>query len=337
MLDPGVRAARLGELAIAKRIRAIYGKAKKEIQEIIQAYNLRFMAQDRHKEAQLKDGDITKQQYDDWLKRKVFVGKTWDEKLKHCTDVMTDANRKALGVIRDEQIGVYAENLNFQAYQIEKDLGMNLSFGIYDSNAVNLLLKKQPELLPRRVINGVKDRAWNKNKIAEVITRSIIKGDGIETVAKNLADALEVQNEVAMKRIARTAMGAAQNCGRMEMLREAQKKGIGVKKLWIATLDDRTRDAHRDLDGQTADVEEPFHVDLGKGKNGDIMCPHDPNADPSNVYNCRCTLGYIVDGVKKMGSRRAYYYDEHGYRKSMIIKNMTYREWEVWKRGQNYR
>lgn len=337
MNDPGIRAAQRGEVAIAKRIRAIYGKAKKEIQAIIQDYNLRFMAQDKLKQAQLARGEITKQQYDDWLKRKVFVGKTWSEKANHCADIMTRSNEAALGVIRKEQIGVYAENMTFQGYLLEKDVGMNLSFGIYSSDTVNLLLKKQPELLPRRVVNGVKDKAWNRTKIADAITKSIIKGDGINTVADSLANVLQSQNEAAMMRYARTAMTSAQNAGRMEMLNEAESKGIKAQKRWIATLDDKTRDAHRDLDGQIRDKDKPFHVDLGRGKNGDIMFPGDPNADPANVYNCRCTLGYLVNGVTKMGSRRAYYRDKNGYRKSYIIKDMTYREWEAWKRGQDNR
>ena len=86
----------------------------------------------------------------------------------------------------------------------------------------------------------------------------------------------------------------AQNAGRMERLHEAQDMGVVVKKKWLATMDKRTRDVHRDeLNGVEVDVDEPFHTSLG-----DIMFPGDPNADPANVYNCRCTLVYVYD-VKK--------------------------------------
>ena len=335
MSDLGTRSADYGALAIAKRIRKIYGKASKEIKEIITAYNLRFMAQDAKKRAQLATGEISKDEYADWLKRAVFRGKLWDSKADHCADIMTNANKVAMGVIRNEQIGVFTQNRNFQAYKLETDLGMDMGFNLYSSETVNLLLKKQPELLPRRIVNGVKDRAWNKNKIAGEITKSIIKGDGIKQVADSLADVLQSQNETAMKRYARTAMTSAQNAGRMEMLDEAEKMGIKAKKKWIATLDEKTRQTHRDLDGQVVDKDKPFHVNMKKGKNGDIMFPGDPNADPSLVYNCRCVLGYVLNGVTKMGSRRAYYYDKNGYRKSYIVKDMTYREWEAWKNGRD--
>ena len=67
--------------------------------------------------------------------------------------------------------------------------------------------------------------------------------------------------------------------------------GVVVKKKWLATMDKRTRDVHRDeLNGVEVDVDEPFHTSLG-----DIMFPGDPNADPANVYNCRCTLVYVYD------------------------------------------
>ena len=48
------------------------------------------------------------------------------------------------------------------------------------------------------------------------------------------------------------------------------------------------------LDGQLADVDKPFHSELG-----DIMYPGDPEADPANVYNCRCTLAAKVLGFRK--------------------------------------
>ena len=58
----------------------------------------------------------------------------------------------------------------------------------------------------------------------------------------------------------------------------------------------RTRHAHRLLDGQLADVDKPF------GANSEIfMYPGDPEADPANVYNCRCTIAakvISIGGVK---------------------------------------
>lgn len=332
MSDPGIRAAERGEVAIERRIRSVYRKAQEEVKQYVARFNIRFMREDEDMRKKVAEKVITEEEYKRWLKQKVYRGKQWDEVVDHCTEVLTNANKTAVKIIRGEQIGVFAENMAFQAFQLEKGIGENLGFGLYSSQTVSNLLKKMPELLPRKVINGVKDRAWNKNKISNEITKSIIKGDGIPTIADSLSKALGVQNNDAMTRYARTAMTSAQNAGRMEMLHEADDDGIHTKKKWIATLDSRTRDAHADLDGETAEIDEPFHNELG-----DIMFPGDPSADPGNVYNCRCTLGYVVEGYESKGDRRAYreWDDDRGHHKeSYLIKDMTYKEWKAWKEGR---
>ena len=337
MSDPGIIAAERGLKAVEKRIRAIYKKAEKEIRETVRAYNIRFMRKDAEMRQKLTEKLITESEYRSWLSLSVFRGAQWDAKVNHCTEVMLDANKMATKVIRGEQIGVFAENMTFQAYSFEHGVGANLGFGIYDSNTVSNLLKKQPELLPRRVIDGVKDRAWNKNKIANEITSAIIKGDGIQGIAESLAKTLCRQNDDAMVRYARTAMTAAQNSGRIEMMHEAEESGVKTKKKWIATLDSRTRDAHADLDGQVKDVDEPFSVKFDE-EQVEIDYPGDPSCnEPGMVYNCRCTLGYVIEGYEGHGQRRAYneWDDESGHhRQSVLIEDMTYREWEKWKKGE---
>jgi hypothetical protein len=59
----------------------------------------------------------------------------------------------------------------------------------------------------------------------------------------------------------------------------------------MAAIDARTREAHRLLDGQEQEIDDPFESELGE-----IMFPGDPDADPANVYNCRCSLTYKVVG-----------------------------------------
>ena len=97
--------------------------------------------------------------------------------------------------------------------------------------------------------------------------------------------------------------------------------GVRLKKRWLSTLDGRTRHAHQLLDGQVQPNEKPFQSILG-----DIMFPGDPNAAPSNVYNCRCTLIAEVEGVDMSDTLRR---DRWG-----PLPNMTYAQWENTKRGE---
>ena len=106
---------------------------------------------------------------------------------------------------------------------------------------------------------------------------------------------VQEMNKDAAIRSARTIVTGAENKGRMDSYQRAQDDGIILEKEWLAAIDKRTRDWHRDLNGVTKPIDEPFHNDFG-----DIMFPGDPSADGANVYNCRCTLISKVKGFKKV-------------------------------------
>ena len=133
-----------------------------------------------------------------------------------------------------------------------------------------------------------------------------------------------------MRTFARTAMTGAQNAGRMEMMHRAKGMGIKMQKQWLATFDRRTRDAHQHLDGQTKEVDEPFESKLG-----DIMFPGDPDANPGNVYNCRCTLTYVYpdfEDLEGIGEDiPSYRYDNETGEE---IEDMTYQQWTEYKQDQ---
>lgn len=96
--------------------------------------------------------------------------------------------------------------------------------------------------------------------------------------------------------------------------------GIKLKREWVATLDGRTRHAHAMLDGQKAEIGKPFKVD-----GYDIMFPGDKSAPAYLVYNCRCTLSAVVDGVDTSDAKRRT--------KDGLIPDMTYAQWEASRRG----
>lgn len=88
--------------------------------------------------------------------------------------------------------------------------------------------------------------------------------------------------------IARTEGVSAANNGHMasvhDMLRHTP--GFTVEKTWIATDDERTRDDHRGLHGQTViGFDTPFVAPSGDH----IRWPGDPRAPARQVILCRCT------------------------------------------------
>ncbi len=62
----------------------------------------------------------------------------------------------------------------------------------------------------------------------------------------------------------------------------AKEKGADVVKQWDATLDGKTRDSHRMVDGEIRELNEKF-------SNG-LMYPGDPSGGAAEVVNCRCAL-----------------------------------------------
>lgn len=327
MEDAGTRYTDASQAELERRFRAIYREAQEDIIKKLDAHTKRLNALDKIKRAQVEAGTLSQEEYRNWLNGQVFIGKQWKDKVDSVATSLLYANQQANDMIEGKKRAVFGENATFQAYSIERDAGMDLSFGIYDSATVTRLIKEQPELLPRRVVNGVKDKAWNRTKIANAVTQGIIQGEGIPAIAQRIARQVGSDNMEAMTRYARTAMTGAQNAGRIEMLHEAREMGIKVKKKWLATLDSRTRDAHKNLDGQVQDIDKPFKSDFG-----DIDYPGDFHAHPADTWNCRCTLIYeYPEYMPQNAQRRAYNEDRT---ESTLIPDMTYREWKAWKMGQ---
>ena len=342
-LDPGTLAAEKAADDLTDELKDVYGQAAKELQVQFDEFSKKMNAQLTEMSAKLNAGEITQAEYNAWFQAKVKESEYMHAKIEQMSDTMLHANQKAVAMINGETLGVFAENANFQAYQITQDAKINLSFAVYDESTVKKLIQDKPELLPRKVVNGQKDKAWNQKQIAGAVTQAVLQGESIPKLAKRIARETASTNMKAMVRYARTAMTGAQNAGRMEMLHQAKGMGIGVKKRWLATLDSRTRHNHRKLDGQIKDVDEPFEGEFGK-----IMFPGDPEGHPGDVYNCRCTLVYEYEGFPEdPADDQRLYYDEYTtietdakgnqkevkHREAHLITDMNYDEWKAAKEG----
>lgn len=302
---------------LERRIRAVYAEAQKDLQKKLDDYIVKFRAKDAQMRRDLAEEAITKKEYDQWRQGAIFQGKAWRARLKQVTDTLADANEESLRLVRGEQLNEFAEGMNHEHFVLAQNTGMVTNFGIYDADTVGMLIQEQPDLLPPKKLNRGKDSAWNQKKVTGSVLQGIIQGESIDDIAKRIARDTAQQNRKAMIRYARTATTGAQNAGRMETMHRAQGMGINVRKQWLATLDNRTRDSHRRLDGKEADVDEPFKSEFGK-----IMFPGDPHAHPADVYNCRCTLVYVYpDYPTDPGERLDNITGEH------VRGDMTYEEW----------
>ena len=317
-----------------KKIRKVYEKAANDLQKKFADFQKRHAAKGKEMFDKLVNGEITQAQYHSWMRGQVFIGKQWEQKIDQAVRIMQDANKTAADIVRKGKFNVFAENYNFAAYQLEKQAKGVVSFNIFNLDSVARLVKKKPKMLPEWKIDEKKDYKWNRQKVENSITQGIIQGKRIDEITDDLVDNLCTTNNNKMRTFARTAMTGAQNAGRQKQMEDADDEGIKVKKRWVATLDSRTRDTHQELDGQEVPVNEPFEVD-----GMEIMYPGDPSAEPELVYNCRCSMIEVYEGIDRKSVRRAYDDDDEGRRDtkhSYMVEDMTYKEWKEWKqRGKH--
>lgn len=182
--------------------------------------------------------------------------------------------------------------------QFKKDAGVNLE-------------TKAP-LIPLETIFKVFDKAVQKfiastvakkvvgiSLVTEKKIRNIIKmaeaaGASIEDIAKRI-DGLYLDQIIPNRSevIARTEVISASNAGNAYA---ADQTGLKLKKTWLATRDERTRETHDTVDGQERPKTD--YYDVG---NVQLLFPGDPEGIAETekdlakeVIQCRCTEVYEV-------------------------------------------
>lgn len=316
MADWAARYADRSADELRDRIRAIYLQAGVELQQKMQDFAQRSADRDAYMRQRVADGKMTPEQYRRWQQGQVFTGRQWQQKVHDATQAYVDADRIAGQLVNGVTHGVFVEAANYTAYHIERTMGGGVAFNLYDESTVERLLLDDPKMLPEWRIDRQKDYTWNEQRVLGAVAQGIIQGESVRQIGQRLCVGLAAGNAAKMNMFARTAVTGAQNAGRVERLREAQDMGIQVRKVWLATLDERTREEHADLDGQERDIDKPFET-----SGYTIDYPGDPDAASEMVYNCRCTLIYSYPRHRSDPSPR---YDQQD---GEVIDDTNYARW----------
>ena len=297
---------------LEERIAKAYRQAYDGIAEKTDKYFIQFAKRDKEMVQKVKDKKITSDQYRKWRKNKMLIGKRWNNMLDVIGKDMLNIDKIAMSYVNDTKLDVYAINANFATYQIEHDSRIDTSFTLYNKDTVKMLIKENPRLLPNYKPNEEKLLIWNKQHINSAITQAILQGKSIPDVAKSLEKVTNMDKKAAVRN-ARTAVTCAQNKARFDQYERAEALGIKMKKVWLATLDDRTRESHAELDGEEVDINEKF-------SNG-LMFPADPDGEPSMIYNCRCRMITQIDKYRTDWS-------DLKNRNNDKLGGMSYDEWK---------
>ena len=291
---------------LERKLNKEYKTAYKEMKAKADAYFKQFAKEDTKKLADVKLGKITQKEYVKWRADNMLVGKEYNKMVDVLAKDLTNVNQIAMSMVDQHTPTVYALNYNYGGYEIAHGLNENFSFQLVDHKTAERLMKENPKLLPH--VDVPKDRRWNQRKMRSALLQGVLQGDSVDKIANRLQGVTDMSKTAAIRN-ARTMTTGADNAGRIESYHEAESLGIEVQKQWLATMDSRTRASHVHLDGEVRDVDEYF-------SNG-LMYPSDPDGEPSEVYNCRCT---IICKVKR------HNYDMSN--RASKLGNMSYEEWK---------
>lgn len=295
---------------LERRISREYGKAYKEVRKTYDKYLKSFDERAKQYKAQLEsgavalpEGETVEKHYAKWLLNQIGRGKRWEQLKTDMAKRVVESNKVAMSYVKDCTPTIYSLNANYAAYQIEsaynaigktakdkqiKDSRIGVSFNLYDEQTVKRLIEKDRQLLPNPKVDIPKAIAWNRRKMQSELIAGVLRGDSIAHMADRFEHVVGMDRDAAIRN-ARTAVTGAQNAGRQDSYERAEAMGIIMEKEWISTQDGRTRESHELLNGVRVAQDEEF-------PNG-LMYPGDPSGDPSEVYNCRCTMRAVISGT----------------------------------------
>lgn len=128
-----------------------------------------------------------------------------------------------------------------------------------------------------------------RNELIRVVTASQASGATTLQIQNQIRQVYNNYMAIRSLLIARTEVAASSNFGTRTA---SDRSGLPLIHTWIATMDERVRDAHMVAHGQTKRMEEPFLV------GGELLKhPHDVslNATAKNICNCRCCERIYID------------------------------------------
>lgn len=227
--------------------------------------------------------------------------------------ILYELHVKNAQVLHDALSELYREAYYTTAWSVEQAAGLRLMWGVISPDVIrravlapidNLTLNDRLERNRRKVVQEIRNQ----------ITQGLIKGDGYEDMAKRIKTVLEGDARKA-RTVARTEGHRIRNAGRLDAARRAAELGLEMVKVWDATLDLRTRPAHRRLDGKKVALNENFISTAGgRGPAPGLMM------NASDDINCRCTFRLEFSGFEP---------DRRRIRDENITEYKTYEEWRT--------
>ncbi len=313
-----------------KRLSAIYSRTEKTVQkkmadyaktideksaELLQAY----------KDAETEEEKLKAKKAYIRFYRKLVKSKEFASLSANVADNLYEANVEASAYINSQTPSIYALNYNYINAEMEKDIDGFTPQEITDTEA------EKYSGYTQQTVDRKKDTAWNKDNLKKSVLAGSLLLLGAYAIMKRSANSAVEKNRNSASMHSQGMGADAESKARLDGMHRAEDIGNTITKIWMATLDNRTRHTHAMLDGTEIELDELF--DNGCSR------PRDPNGRPEEICFCRCTLKYGVGQSRgktrssRLGTVAGSYKDDSSFRgtTSQEIANMTYQEWMKWR------
>lgn len=262
---------------LEQRLTSEYKDTEAVIRAKIAYFTEDFDKDNKLHQKMVKDGVMSRQEYKRWYKDQMFTQKWANKMTTVISEDLTNANVTASKIINNNASAMFIDG----ATEAVKELQDYDPFEVFDTRQIKSIADENAKHLPESRVKIPKDQKWNEKRIKSSLMQSAVKGESAQQLAGRLLTVVGMNRKSAIRN-ARTMMTGSHNMGKLELGNEALEMGLDVRKKWIATFDSRTRNSHASMHGEVVDMDEEF-------SNG-LMFPADPDGDPAEVYNCRCTM-----------------------------------------------
>lgn len=163
------------------------------------------------------------------------------------------------------------------------DAGESVGFSA-SMQQLNPFIKDHIEELELDRIKGLVDET-TKEQLRAQMAEGVQNGESSEDIAKRVEAVFDEADRSRARAIARTEVGRSANFANRTAW---QLSGVVEEREWVATADDKTRDSHAALDGETKPLNEPWVIGAATADHpGDF-------GEPEEDINCRCAEAAVV-------------------------------------------
>lgn len=186
---------------------------------------------------------------------------------------------------------------------LQQEVAGALDFSVFERKAAEFAQRTAATK-----VRGIQDLSISK--VRGVITAGVEEGLSVNQISSRLDRLYDQFRGTRAEVIARTETATAVNYGKFNAAAESKRRlGMDIKRSWLATNDERTRDTHWAADADRNAGNKDIDVDALYVVGGSsLKHPGDPSGPAEEVIQCRCHPGWtdIVAGTVQAVFRRPY-------------------------------